>query len=122
MFYVLLVFSNQSYFQNSLSLTGEIKSVHAFISFVCLVYNDILVSGRGDSFFIRTHFEYEKETPQSLGFSRGDIFKVVDTLYDGKLGNWLAIRVGQDKQLLEKGIIPNKSRHDLSLTVDRSNM
>eukprot|EP00064_Thunnus_orientalis_P008678 superscaffoldBa00001053_g8701 len=77
------------------------------------VYNDILVSGRGDSFFIRTHFEYEKETPQSLAFSRGDIFKVVDTLYDGKLGNWLAIRVGKDKQLLEKGIIPNKSRKDL---------
>lgn len=73
-------------------------------------YNDILVSGRGDSFFIRTHFDYEKETPQSLAFSRGDVFKVVDTLYDGKLGNWLAIRVGKDKQLLEKGIIPNKSR------------
>lgn len=77
---------------------------------LAIVYNDILVSGRGDSFFIRTHFEYEKETPQSLAFSRGDIFKVVDTLYDGKLGNWLAIRVGKDKQLLEKGIIPNKSR------------
>lgn len=75
-----------------------------------LAYNDILVSGRGDSFFIRTHFDYEKETPQSLAFSRGDVFKVVDTLYDGKLGNWLAIRVGKDKQLLEKGIIPNKSR------------
>lgn len=68
------------------------------------------MSGRGDSFFIRTHFEYEREAPQSLAFSRGEIFKVVDTLYDGKLGNWLAIRTGKDKQLLEKGIIPNKSR------------
>lgn len=75
-----------------------------------IAYNDILVSGRGDSFFIRTHFDYEKETPQSLAFCRGDIFKAVDTLYDGKLGNWLAIRVGKDKELLEKGIIPNKSR------------
>ncbi|XP_068560344.1 tight junction protein ZO-2b [Cebidichthys violaceus] len=84
------------------------------------VYNDILVSGRGDSFFIRTHFEYEKETPQSLAFSRGDIFKVVDTLYDGKLGNWLAIRVGKDKQLLEKGIIPNKSRAEQMASVQSS--
>uniref|UniRef100_A0A665VTQ3 Tight junction protein 2b (zona occludens 2) n=1 Tax=Echeneis naucrates TaxID=173247 RepID=A0A665VTQ3_ECHNA len=84
------------------------------------VYNDILVSGRGDSFFIRTHFEYEKETPQSLAFSRGDIFKVVDTLYDGKLGNWLAIRVGKEKQLLEKGIIPNKSRAEQMSTVQSS--
>lgn len=74
------------------------------------VYKDILSSGRGDSFFIRTHFEYEKEAPQSLPFSRGEIFKVTDTLYDGKLGNWLAIRSDKDNQLLEKGIIPNKSR------------
>uniref|UniRef100_A0A8D3ASD9 Tight junction protein ZO-2-like n=1 Tax=Scophthalmus maximus TaxID=52904 RepID=A0A8D3ASD9_SCOMX len=74
------------------------------------VYEDILASGRGDSFFIRTHFEYEKEAPQSLPFSRGEIFKVTDTLYDGKLGNWLAIRTDKDNQLLEKGIIPNKSR------------
>ncbi|XP_040897550.1 tight junction protein ZO-2-like isoform X2 [Toxotes jaculatrix] len=84
------------------------------------VYNDILVSGRGDSFFIRTHFEYEKETPQSLAFSRGDIFKVVDTLYDGRLGNWLAIRVGKDKQLLEKGIIPSKSRAEQMASVQSS--
>lgn len=85
--------------QTRLSLSGLVS-----------VYKDILTSGRGDSFFMRTHFEYEKETPQSLAFSRGEIFKVVDTLYDGKLGNWLAVRVGKDNQLLEKGIIPNKSR------------
>ncbi|KAG7240847.1 hypothetical protein INR49_023421 [Caranx melampygus] len=73
------------------------------------VYKDILASGRGDSFFIRTHFEYEKEAPQSLPFSRGEIFKVTDTLYDGKLGNWLAIRTDKDNQLLEKGIIPTRA-------------
>uniref|UniRef100_A0A674NGR3 Tight junction protein 2b (zona occludens 2) n=1 Tax=Takifugu rubripes TaxID=31033 RepID=A0A674NGR3_TAKRU len=83
-------------------------------------YNDILVSGRGDSFFIRTHYDYDKETPQSLAFCRGDIFKVVDTLYDGKLGNWLAIRVGKDKELLEKGIIPNKSRAEQMASVQNS--
>ncbi|KAJ8285198.1 hypothetical protein GJAV_G00023420 [Gymnothorax javanicus] len=81
------------------------------------VYKDILTSGRGDSFFIRTHFEYERETPQSLAFCRGEVFKVVDTLYDGKLGNWLAIRVGKGNQLLEKGIIPNKSRADQMASV-----
>ncbi|XP_067886662.1 tight junction protein ZO-2-like isoform X2 [Heterodontus francisci] len=75
------------------------------------VYKDIINSGRGDSFFIRTHFEYEKESPQSLNFTRGDVFKVLDTLYNGKLGNWLAVRIGPDNiKQLEKGIIPNKSR------------
>ncbi|XP_032873991.1 tight junction protein ZO-2 isoform X1 [Amblyraja radiata] len=75
------------------------------------VYKDIINSGRGDSFFVRTHFEYEKETPQSLTFARGDVFKVLDTLYNGKLGNWLAVRIGPDNiRQLEKGIVPNKSR------------
>ena len=78
---------------------------------VCfIVYEDILASGRGDSFFVRTHFECEKEAPQGLAFGRGEVFKVVDTLYDGRLGHWLAIRTGKDNQLLDKGTIPNKSR------------
>lgn len=33
---------------------------------------------------------------------------MVDTLYDGKLGHWLAVRIGNE---LEKGLIPNKSRY-----------
>ncbi|KAM9820096.1 tight junction protein ZO-2a [Neosynchiropus ocellatus] len=84
------------------------------------VYQDILESGRGDNFFIRTHFEYEKEAPQSLPFTRGEIFKVTDTLYDGKLGNWLAIRTDKSNQLLEKGIIPNKSRAEQMANVQNA--
>ncbi|TRY71408.1 hypothetical protein DNTS_013706 [Danionella cerebrum] len=84
------------------------------------VYKDILASGRGDNFFIRTHFEFEKELSQSLPFSRGDIFKVVDTLYDGKLGNWLAIRMDRNNQLLEKGIIPSKSRAEQMANVQNA--
>ncbi|XP_077478783.1 tight junction protein ZO-2a isoform X3 [Stigmatopora argus] len=84
------------------------------------VYKDILASGRGDSFFIRTHFEFEKEAPQSLPFTRGEIFKVTDTLYDGKLGNWLAVRTNKENQLLEKGIIPNKSRADQMANVQNA--
>ncbi|KAK7895272.1 hypothetical protein WMY93_020597 [Mugilogobius chulae] len=84
------------------------------------VYQDILASGRGDSFFIRTHFEYEKEAPLSLPFSRGEIFKVTDTLYDGKLGHWLAIRLDKHNELLEKGIIPNKSRAEQMANVQNA--
>nr|XP_009509424.1 PREDICTED: tight junction protein ZO-2 isoform X2 [Phalacrocorax carbo] len=78
------------------------------------VYRDIMACGRGDSFFIRSHFECEKESPQSLAFTRGEIFRVVDTLYDGKLGNWLAVRIGNE---LEKGLIPNKSRAEQMASV-----
>uniref|UniRef100_A0A8D1AU18 Tight junction protein 2 n=2 Tax=Sus scrofa TaxID=9823 RepID=A0A8D1AU18_PIG len=78
------------------------------------VYRDILACGRGDSFFIRSHFECEKETPQSLAFTMGEVFRVVDTLYDGKLGHWLAVRIGNE---LEKGLIPNKSRAEQMASV-----
>ncbi|XP_012873918.1 PREDICTED: tight junction protein ZO-2 isoform X2 [Dipodomys ordii] len=81
------------------------------------VYRDILACGRGDSFFIRSHFECEKETPQSLAFTRGEIFRVVDTLYDGKLGYWLAVRIGNE---LEKGLIPNKSRAEQMASVQNA--
>ncbi|KAI1904930.1 hypothetical protein AGOR_G00010750 [Albula goreensis] len=84
------------------------------------VYEDIVASGRGDSFFIRTHFEYEKENSHSLAFGRGQIFKVIDTLYDGKLGSWLAIRTGNANQLLDKGTIPNKSRAEQMANVQNA--
>ncbi|XP_017344415.2 tight junction protein ZO-2a isoform X1 [Ictalurus punctatus] len=84
------------------------------------VYKDIVESGRGDNFYIRTHFEHEKDSPQSLSFSRGDIFKVIDTLYDGKLGSWLAIRTDRDNQLQEKGLIPSKSRAEQMANVQNA--
>ncbi|KAK2823811.1 hypothetical protein Q7C36_020411 [Tachysurus vachellii] len=84
------------------------------------VYKDIVASGRGDNFYIRTHFEHEKDSPQSLSFSRGDVFKVVDTLYDGKLGSWLAIRTDKDNQLQERGVIPSKSRAEQMANVQNA--
>ncbi len=68
----------------------------------------------GDSFYIRTHFEYEKESPYGLSFNKGEVFRVVDTLYNGKLGSWLAIRIGKNHQEVERGIIPNKNRYSPS--------
>ncbi|KAL2087380.1 hypothetical protein ACEWY4_016208 [Coilia grayii] len=84
------------------------------------VYQDILASGRGDNFFVRTHFECEKEGPQSLAFGRGQVLKIIDTLYNGKLGHWLAIRTDKDNQFLDKGTIPNKSRADQMANVQQA--
>lgn len=63
-----------------------------------------------DSFHIRTHFDFEKDAPSGLSFTRGEVFHVLDTMYRGKLGSWLAVRMGRDLQELDKGIIPNRSR------------
>uniref|UniRef100_A0A7M4F3Z2 Tight junction protein 3 n=1 Tax=Crocodylus porosus TaxID=8502 RepID=A0A7M4F3Z2_CROPO len=76
----------------------------------CPVYRKMIKSNVGDSFYIRTHFDFEKDAPSGLSFTRGEVFHVVDTMYRGKLGSWLAVRVGRDLQELDKGIIPNRSR------------
>uniref|UniRef100_UPI0001BE66F8 Tight junction protein ZO-3 n=1 Tax=Homo sapiens TaxID=9606 RepID=UPI0001BE66F8 len=70
----------------------------------------------GDSFYIRTHFELEPSPPSGLGFTRGDVFHVLDTLHPGpgqshaRGGHWLAVRMGRDLREQERGIIPNQSR------------
>ncbi|NXL85020.1 ZO3 protein, partial [Alectura lathami] len=74
------------------------------------IYRKMITSNVGDSFYIRTHFDYEKDTPSGLSFVRGDIFHVLDTMYRGRLGSWLAVRMGRDLQEQDKGIIPNQSR------------
>ncbi|XP_040548432.2 tight junction protein ZO-3 isoform X2 [Gallus gallus] len=74
------------------------------------IYRKMISSNVGDSFYIRTHFDYEKDTPSGLSFVRGDVFHVLDTMYRGRLGSWLAVRMGRDLQEQEKGIIPNQSR------------
>lgn len=79
------------------------------------VYRRIVESDVGDSFYIRTHFEYEKESPYGLSFNKGEVFRVVDTLYNGKLGSWLAIRIGKNHKEVERGIIPNKNRYALKI-------
>ncbi|NXG36925.1 ZO3 protein, partial [Dromaius novaehollandiae] len=74
------------------------------------IYRKMISSNVGDSFYIRTHFDFEKDVPSGLSFVRGEVFHVLDTMYRGKLGNWLAVRMGRDLQELDKGIIPNQSR------------
>ncbi|NWT79403.1 ZO3 protein, partial [Lanius ludovicianus] len=74
------------------------------------IYRKMISSNVGDSFYIRTHFDFEKDTPSGLSFVRGDVFHVLDTMYRGRLGSWLAVRMGRDLQEQEKGIIPNRSR------------
>ncbi|NXN09809.1 ZO3 protein, partial [Indicator maculatus] len=74
------------------------------------IYRKMISSNMGDSFHIRTHFDFEKDSPSGLSFTRGDIFHVLDTLYRGRLGSWLAVRVGRDLAEQDRGIIPNQSR------------
>ncbi|XP_063003037.1 tight junction protein ZO-3 isoform X2 [Elgaria multicarinata webbii] len=74
------------------------------------LYRKMIKSSVGDSFYIRTHFDFEKDTPSGLSFTRGEVFHVVDTMYRGKMGSWLAMRMGKELQELDKGIIPNRSR------------
>ncbi|XP_044768109.1 tight junction protein ZO-3 [Neomonachus schauinslandi] len=80
------------------------------------IFRKMVQSRVGDSFYIRTHFELEASPPSGLGFTRGDVFHVLDTLCPGpgqsraRGGHWLAVRMGRDLREQERGIIPNQSR------------
>ncbi|XP_076009091.1 tight junction protein ZO-3 isoform X2 [Genypterus blacodes] len=74
------------------------------------LYKKIIKSNLADNFYIRTHFDHEAEGPVGLNFTRGEVFRVVDTMHRGKLGNWLAVRMGNDLHELDKGTIPNQTR------------
>ncbi|XP_074163814.1 tight junction protein ZO-3 isoform X3 [Sminthopsis crassicaudata] len=76
------------------------------------LFRKMVKSSVGDSFYIRTHFELEPSPPLGLGFTRGDVFHVLDTLYPemGRGGSWLAVRMGRDLTEQDRGIIPNQSR------------
>lgn len=73
-------------------------------------YDAVVASQKGDSFYIKTHFHYESPVKGEMTFRSGDIFHVIDTLYNGVVGCWQVYRIGRNNQEVQKGIIPNKAR------------
>lgn len=53
----------------------------------------------------------DKANQNELTFRKGEIFNVRDTMYQGLIGYWQAQRVGKNGQMLERGVLPNKSRY-----------
>ncbi|XP_014231930.1 tight junction protein ZO-1 isoform X2 [Trichogramma pretiosum] len=73
-------------------------------------YEQVLTSGKGDSFHVKTHFHYEQPDKGEMSFRSGDVFHVVDTLHNGVVGSWQVFRIGRNNQEVQKGNIPNKAR------------
>ncbi|KAF7997147.1 hypothetical protein HCN44_005424 [Aphidius gifuensis] len=73
-------------------------------------YEQIITTERGDSFHIKTHFHYEQPDKNEMSFRSGDVFHVIDTLYNGVVGSWQVFKIGGNNQEVQKGIIPNKAR------------
>ncbi|XP_031430614.1 tight junction protein ZO-3 isoform X2 [Clupea harengus] len=84
------------------------------------IYKKIMKSNIGDSFYIRTHFDHEAEGNVGLSFTRGEVFRVLDTMHRGKLGNWLAVRMGHDLHELDKGTIPNQTRAETLASTEQA--
>ncbi|XP_076880335.1 tight junction protein ZO-3 [Brachyhypopomus gauderio] len=84
------------------------------------IYKKIMKSSLGDSFYIRTHFDHEQEGPHGLSFTRGEVFRVVDTMHRGKLGTWLALRMGSNLHELDKGTIPNQTRAETLASMEQT--
>ncbi|XP_074027652.1 zonula occludens-like protein polychaetoid isoform X3 [Leptinotarsa decemlineata] len=90
-----------------LSLQDRIELI---VQFCKEEYDGIVASQKGDSFYIKTHFHYDSPAKGEVPFRSGDIFHVIDTLYNGVVGCWQVFRIGRNNQEVQKGIIPNKSR------------
>ncbi|XP_028259231.1 tight junction protein ZO-3 isoform X2 [Parambassis ranga] len=84
------------------------------------LYKKIIKSNLGDNFYMRTHFDHEAEGTVGLGFTRGEVFRVVDTMHRGKIGNWLAIRMGHDLHELDKGTIPNQAKAEKLASLEKT--
>ncbi|XP_070817714.1 tight junction protein ZO-3 [Chaetodon trifascialis] len=84
------------------------------------LYKKIIKSNLADNFYIRTHFDHEADGPIGLSFTRGEVFRVVDTMHRGKLGNWLAIRMGNDLHEMDKGTIPNQARAETMASLEQA--
>jgi tight junction protein 1 len=96
-------------------------------------YDQIVQLQRGDSFYIKAHFNYDQTDKGEMSFKKSDVFHVVDTLHNGVVGSWQAFRMGEwlggcrpvlntpfpdpflsgqgrAAEQVQKGVIPNKSR------------
>ena len=45
-----------------------------------------------------------------MSFKKGTVFRVLDTMPDGNMGHWYAIRLDRTNQPAERGIVPNNNR------------
>ncbi|XP_059196854.1 tight junction protein ZO-3 isoform X2 [Centropristis striata] len=84
------------------------------------IYKKIIKSNLADNFYIRTHFDHEADGPIGLSFTRGEVFRVVDTMHRGKLGKWLASRMGNDLHEMDKGTIPNQARAETMASIEQA--
>jgi hypothetical protein len=68
----------------------------------------------GDSFYVRSHFNYTNANPNELSFRINDILHVTDTLYNGVIGNWVASKLtgntNNETSCIDdqRGVIPNQ--------------
>ncbi|XP_050526254.1 tight junction protein ZO-1 isoform X2 [Daktulosphaira vitifoliae] len=84
--------------------------IHLIVQHRLDQYEQIMNNQRGDSFHIKTHFDYEQPNKGEMSFCKGDVFHVMDTLHNGVVGSWQVFRIGRNNQEVQKGIIPNKAR------------
>ncbi|XP_076308955.1 tight junction protein ZO-3-like isoform X1 [Tachypleus tridentatus] len=73
-------------------------------------YDEVIATKRGDSFYIRTHFSKEGQENKEMSFQIGEIFHVVDSLFNDIVGSWLCYRLDRNNHEIEKGVIPNSNR------------
>jgi len=57
-------------------------------------------------FTSRAHFNYDQPNKGEMCFRKGDVFHVVDTLYNGVVGSWQVYRIGRNNQVSKNTFEP----------------
>ncbi|KAJ8928951.1 hypothetical protein NQ314_018413, partial [Rhamnusium bicolor] len=99
---------NYSFKVNDMDMTGVTREeavlfllslqdrIELIVQFCKEEYDSIVASQKGDSFYIKTHFHYENPAKGEMSFRSGDIFHVIDTLYNGVVGCWQVFRIAEE--------------------------
>ena len=66
--------------------------------------------GMGDSFFVKANFNYDAIQDGEISFNNGDILSIRDTMPDGKVGCWRALKTNARPDEDQHGLIPNDGR------------
>ncbi|XP_070535799.1 tight junction protein ZO-1-like isoform X3 [Ptychodera flava] len=90
-----------------LSLQEDIRMI---VQYRRSIFDKVIEQGGGDNIHVRAHFTYDKATKDELIFKKGEIMRVRDTLFNGVVGSWQAMKLNRNNMEIEKGVIPNKNR------------
>ncbi len=103
-----------------LLLMAAQKSVDILVRYKKDRYDRIIQNGgMGDSFFVKALFNYTSTQRGEMKIYKNDVFSIRDTMPDGKMGSWTALKVNAKPNEVQHGMIPNLARAEQAALAEK---